>query len=105
MLQNPNLPDPPVCNPGQPSAHVLSTSNGTMYSMKIPFAGDQLTKVKFAGAKDLLTGAHTPADKFEHCSSFKLIMFYTKASFLQYCYSPLYHPESANQVGTLKYFR
>ena len=27
MFQNPNLPDPPVCNPGQPGAHVLSTSN------------------------------------------------------------------------------
>ena len=32
-------------------------------------------------------------------------MFYTKASFLQYDYSFLYHPESANQLGTLKYFR
>ena len=32
-------------------------------------------------------------------------MFYTKASFLQYYYSFLYHPESANQLGTLKYFR
>ena len=30
MLQNPNLPDSPVCNPGQPGAHVLSTSNGTI---------------------------------------------------------------------------
>ena len=30
MLQNPNLPDSPVCNPGQPGAHVLSSSNGTM---------------------------------------------------------------------------
>ena len=36
LLQNPNLPDPPVCNPGQPGAHVLSTSNDPMYSMKIP---------------------------------------------------------------------
>ena len=51
MLQNPNLPDPPVCNPGQISAHVLSTSNDPMYSVKIPFAGDQLTRVRFSGAK------------------------------------------------------
>ena len=105
MLQNPNLPDPPVCNPGEPGAHVLSTSNDPMYSMKIPFAGDQSTKVRFAEAKDLLAVAHTPADRFEHCSPFKPVMFRRKASFLQYCYSLLYHPESANQVGILKYFK
>ena len=103
MLQNPNLPDPLVCDPGQPGAHVLSTSNDPMYSMKIPF-WDQLTRVRFAGAKDILAGAHTPADRFKYFSPFKPVMFHTKASFLQYCYSLLYHPESANQ-GTLKYFR
>ena len=103
LLQNPNFP--PICNPGQPGAHILSTSNDPMYSIKIPFAGDQLTRVSFTGAKDLLAGAHTPPDRFEHCSPFKSVMFHTKASFLQYCYSLLYHPESANQVGTLKYFR
>ena len=105
LLQNPNLPDPPIWNPGQPGADVLSTSNDPMYSIKIPFAGDQLTRARFDGAKDLLAGAHTPPDRSEHCYPFKPVMFHTKASFLQYCYSLLHHPESANQVGTLKYFR
>ena len=105
MFQNPNLPDPPVCNPGQPGAHVLSTSNDPMYFMKIPFAEDQLTRVTFAGAKDLLTGGHTSADRFEHCSPFKPVMFHTKDSYLQYCCCLLYHTESANQVSTLTYFR
>ena len=105
ILQNPILRDPPVCNPGQPGAHVLSTSNDPMYSMKVPVAGDQLTRVRIAGDKDPLAGAHTPADRFEHCSSFKPVMFHLKASFLQYSNYLLYHLESANQVGMLKYVR
>ena len=98
MLQNPNLPDPPICNLVQPGAHVLSTSNNPMYSIKISFAGYQLTRVRFAGTKDLLAGARTPPDRFEHCSPFKPVMFHTKASFLQHCYSLLYHPESSGYV-------
>ena len=50
--------------PDQPSSHVpkVSSEVDCLVNVKISCFGDQLTRVRLAGAKDLIAGCHTASD-------------------------------------------
>ena len=100
QLQNDNpLPD-------QPRGHLVNIDDDDdiMRGIRVPFGGDQATRVRAAGAKDMVAGCHLPVDRVEHCAPFKPAMFHTKANFLKQACKLLHSSESVNEVGTLMYF-
>ena len=50
----------PTSRPDQPASHVppAASESDPLHGIKIPCFGDQLTRVRFAGAKDLRAGCH-----------------------------------------------
>lgn len=72
--------------PDQPGGHVnIPDPNDPMEGISVPFGGDQMTRVRFVGAKDLRLGCHTAKDRFNHCTPFVSELFHTKMSFVQVC--------------------
>ena len=51
--------------------------------VKVPCIGDQLTRIRFAGAKYLRAGAHTNKDRVDHLYPFQIAAWHTKRSFLK----------------------
>ena len=74
---------PMTSRPGQPAAHVPPTLSDTDPVPTIPCFGDQLSRVRLAGGKDLRAGAHTPRDRLEHLYPFRVADWHTKRSYLK----------------------
>lgn len=81
-------PGPPIAapsRPDQPSSHVppVPQPDDPLAKVKVPCFGDQLTRVRFAGAKDLRAGSHTAQDRLDHLYPFRIVDWHTKRSFLK----------------------
>ena len=55
--------------------------------VKVPVYGDQLTRIRLAGAKDLRGGCHAARDRTDHVYSVKCADWHCKRSFLKVVYA------------------
>lgn len=71
--------------PDQPASHVppAQSDDDPLSGIKVPCFGDQLTRVRLAGAKDLRSGCHTPKQRLDHLYPFCIVDWHTKRSFLK----------------------
>ena len=82
-------PPPPQifapARPDQPASHSPPEQNleDPLCGVKVPCIGDQLTRIRFAGAKDLRAGAQTNKDRLDHLYPFRIAAWHTKRSFLK----------------------
>lgn len=80
VLTGPSRPD-------QPASHVPPTKSDKdpLCAIKVPCFGDQLTRVRFAGAKDLRAGCHSTKQRLDHLYPFCIVDWHTKRSYLKVC--------------------
>ena len=75
-LEDTNSETPPIiggqsASADQARAHFnKDDEKDYMKKVSVPFGGDQMTRVRFAGAKDLRAGANTAKHHFDHCCPF-----------------------------------
>jgi hypothetical protein len=71
--------------PDQPASHIppVESENDPLRGVKVPCFGDQLTRVRFAGARDLRAGCHSAKQRLDHLYPFCIVDWHTKRSFLK----------------------
>lgn len=86
----PITPTPPSAEqlhsrPDQPGSHVPPTSSveDPLHGVRVPIFGDQLTRVRLAGAKDLRVGCHTAQQRSDHLYPICIVDWHTKRSYLK----------------------
>lgn len=71
----------------------------------IPVGGDQLTRVRLDGAKNLRLGAHTPEERFDNLCPVIVEMFHTQMDFLEKTMKKFFKKSSGRDVGTLYHLK
>ena len=73
---------------GQLAADIPPTASESdpLCGVKVPCYGDQLTRVRFAGAKDLRAGCHSAKQRLDHRYPFCIVDWHIKRSFLKVPY-------------------
>ncbi|XP_028411476.1 uncharacterized protein LOC114534127 [Dendronephthya gigantea] len=101
-----NTPVEVATRPDQPRAHIppVPSDEDPLSGIKIPCFGDELTRVRFAGARDLRSGCHTAKQRLDHLYPYRIVGWHTKRSFLKSIFKRLYK-NSGRESGTLRYFR
>ena len=86
----PVIPTPPPTvqlhsRPDQPGSHVppISSVEDPLCGVRVPIFGDQLTRVRLAGAKDLRVGCHIAQQRFDHLYPICIVDWHTKRSYLK----------------------
>ncbi|XP_033748132.1 uncharacterized protein LOC117333109 [Pecten maximus] len=74
---------------------------GELDHLQVPVGGDQLTRVRLQGAKNLVAGALTPKDRLEHLYPVIMEMFHTLQDLLEKLYKRFYSNTSGRERGTL----
>jgi hypothetical protein len=71
--------------PDQPRSHIPPKASDfdPLQGVKIPCFGDELTRVRFAGARDLRSGCHTAKQRLDHLYPYRIVGWHTKRSFLK----------------------
>ena len=71
--------------PDQPASHIPPTTSDEdpLRGVRVPCFGDQLTRVRLAGAKDLRAGCHTARQRLDHLYPFCMVDWHTKRSYLK----------------------
>jgi len=68
----------------------------------IHIGGDQMTRENFSGAKRLMIGAPTPADRFAHLTPITAEFFHMAMKLLSVSFKRLFDAKSSREIGTMK---